>query len=60
MIPPGLTCARCTDPFARELARRTADGWVHAVRCRSAPELTGGRWVNVRGIARWITSLSSA
>lgn len=56
MIPPGLTCARCADPFARELARRTERGYVHAVPCRAPDVLTGGRWAMVRGVSRWIAA----
>lgn len=56
MIPPGLTCATCGDPFGGRLARRTRAGWVHARRCpkRSPAVLTGGRWVHTGGIARYV------
>lgn len=56
MIPPGLTCAACRDPFARALARRTREGYVHATPCQAPAELTAGRWVNVRGISRWVAA----
>lgn len=57
MIPPGLTCATCLEPFAGRLARRTRRGYVHSTRCPiySPTELSGGRWVTVQGVARYIT-----
>jgi len=53
MIPPGLTCATCHQPFRRALARRTREGWVHARDCVSAEVLTEGRWVCRRGVQVW-------
>lgn len=55
-VPPGLTCATCRNPFARALARRTDDGYVHSRDCVSPVDLAEkpGRWVNVRGISRWV------
>lgn len=60
MIPPGLTCASCHGEFLGRLARRTRRGYVHAGRCpiASPVELTG-RWVTVRGVARYITQESA-
>lgn len=59
IVPPGLTCARCTETFGGDRpARRTSTGYVHVSRCnQGAPAvLTGGRWVHERGVARWVAS----
>jgi hypothetical protein len=53
MIPPGLTCAHCLLSFDRALVRSTPAGYVHTTACDSPQVLTGGRWVNRGGVARW-------
>jgi hypothetical protein len=55
LLPPGLTCAECSQPFDRTLASRTPAGFVHAEPCPESPRaLNGGRWVMRGGISRWV------
>lgn len=56
ILPPGLTCVTCRLGLRDGLARRTNQGYVHARPCVSPTDLTDlpGRWVNVRGINRWV------
>jgi hypothetical protein len=55
VIPPGLTCCVCRQPFHRRLARRTLLGWRHAEPCGVAPAvLEHGRWVRQGLVSKWV------
>lgn len=61
MIPAGLTCATCHGEFLGRLARRTRRGYVHAGRCPiTSPAVLTGRWVNVGGVSRYISTEETA
>lgn len=60
MIPPGLTCAECSQLFDGLLVSRTPAGFVHADACPESPRaLNGGRWVMRGGVSRWVPNLYS-